>query len=99
MRFIEQVCQYLGAPYSVSAIDTEEVIYRKLNDDFEIEVSGVHAKKQTYSIYVWQIRPHRELVGIYHNICGREALKDALGYCSVKYRNLLREIQVEREEM
>ena len=37
-------------------------------------------------------------MGVYHGIKGQEHLKDILGYCAVKYQNLLSEIQVERED-
>ena len=96
---VDKMVAYLGEPYSASVIDGERVVYRKLNEDFDFEVSGVRQGKKLYSLYVWRLRPHREIVGVYHNINGAEALKDFLGYCAVRYENRLSGIQVEREEL
>ena len=95
---LKKMLAYLGEPYCTTQIDGEDVVYRKLGDDFEFEVSGVCPGKSKYSLYVRQLHPHEEIVGIYHNIPGAEALKDLLGYCAVKYGNRLNRIQVEREE-
>lgn len=95
---VDKMVEYLGEPYCASVIDGERVVYRKLNEDFDFEVSGVHQGKKLYSLYVWRLRPHREIVGVYHNIHGAEVLKDFLGYCAIKYGNRLSSIQAEREE-
>ena len=99
MRKIDKVCQYLGEPYTITQTDTEDVISRNLGNGYSFEVSGVHSGHETCSVYVWQIIPHKELVGVYHGIHGKQDLKDVLGYCAFKYQNLQEKIQVEREEM
>ena len=99
MRKIDKVLQYLGEPYSITVIDSEEVIYRDLGNGYDFEVSGVRAGKETYSLYVWQTRPHKEIMGVYHGIRGEQQLKDVLGYCAFMYQNLREKIQVEREEL
>lgn len=96
---VDKMVDYLGEPYSAFVIDGEKVVYRQLNDDFDFEISGVRPGKNLYSVYVWRLNPHREIVGVYHGIRGAEALKDFLGYCAVKYGNRLSSIQVEREEL
>lgn len=97
MSKINEVLAYLGKPYSITTIDLEPVIYRAL-DGYEFEISGLHKKNMDCTLYVWATAPHRRIVGIYSNIRSCEDLKDLLGYCSVKYQNLLSRIQVERED-
>lgn len=97
MAQIDDVLRYLGSPYSITTIDREPVIYRKLSN-FEFEVSGLHKRTLNCTVYIWMTSPHRELMGIYNGIKSKEYLKDLLGYCSVKYQNLLSRIQVERED-
>lgn len=97
MAQIDDILRYLGQPYTIKTIDFEPVIYRLL-DGFEFEVSGLHKRKLDCTVYVWMTSPHRELMVIYSGIKDKDDLKDLLGYCSVKYRNLLSRIQVERED-
>lgn len=99
MSKIESVLAYLGEPYTISALDNEPVIYRKLENGYELEVSGVHGNAGTYSLYVWQTAPSRELVGVYHGIRGEQTLKDVLGHCAFRFQNLSAKIQVEREDL
>lgn len=96
MAKINGILEYLGSPYHISTIDNEPVIHRQL-DNFELEVSGLHKSSMNCIVYVWMISPHRKLIGIYREIHTKEDLKDLLGYCSVKYQNVLSRIQVERE--
>lgn len=98
MAKINEILEYLGSPYHISTIDNEPVIQRQL-DNFELEVSGLHKNSMDCTIYVWMSSPHRELIGIYSGIRTKEDLKDLLGYCSVKYQNVLSRIQVEREDL
>lgn len=97
MSKINEALEYLGMPYQIRIIDKEPVIYRKLND-FEFEVSGLHKSAVNCTVYVWRNSPHQEIIGIYSGIRSFDDLKDFLGYCSVKYQNLLSKIQVERED-
>lgn len=97
MSKINEVLEYLGKPYQIRIIDMEPVIYRKLND-FEFEVSGLHKSMGGCTLYVWKTVPHQEIVGIYSDIRNLDDLKDLLGFCSVKYQNVLSRIRVERED-
>ncbi len=94
MKLIEKVLQELGSPYEIKVIDYEEVIYRKLNSDYDFEVSGISGK--TCTLYVWALSP-KEIVGIYDKI-PIESLKDVLGYYAAKYQNLTDGIRVLRED-
>lgn len=94
MTLIQKVLQELGSPYEIKVIDLEEVIYRKLNNGYDFEVSSISGK--TCTLYVWAINP-QEIVGIYENI-PIDSLKDVLGYYSTKYQNLTEKILVSRED-
>ena len=96
MAKIDDVQKYLGEPYTVVTMDGEPVIYRAFNG-FDFEVSGINGRSNNYTLYVWRTDTHNEIIGIYNNIKGKEALKDILGYYATKYQNLLSGIQVERE--
>lgn len=94
MKLIQKVLQELGSPYEIKVIDLEEVIYRKLNEEYDFEVSGLSGK--TCTLYVWALNP-QEIVGIYENI-PIDLLKDVLGYYATKYQNLSEKIRVLRED-
>lgn len=80
----------------ISTLDHEPVIYHQL-DNFELEVAGLHKKSMDCTIYVRTSSPHHELASIYCGIQTKEDLKDLLGFCSVKYQNVLSRIQFERK--
>lgn len=96
LKSTNKVLQSLGWPYTTKIIDGEEVVYRDLENGYDIEVLGCRSEK--YAVYVWMVAPHREIVGIYSGIRGEADLKDTLGYVAFKYGNLSKRIQVEREE-
>lgn len=96
MSKINDILEYIGAPYRLSTIDKEPIIYRQL-ENLEFEVSGLHKRSMDCTVHIWMTSPHRELISIYGGIHTKEDLKDLLGYCSVKYQNVLSRIQVERE--
>ena len=98
MKEIEKVRQFLGEPYTITTIDLEEVIYRNLGNGYDFEISGVRAGHHIYSLYVWKLEPHREIVAIYHKIHGKQELKDLPGHCAFIYQNLDKKIQIERQE-
>lgn len=85
--------EYLGEPYILSVIDNAEVVYRRLNNNYEIEIF----KTSFYNLCVWS-SPPRRLVCAYKNIESLIELKDLSGYVAVRYQNLLDQILVEHEE-
>lgn len=40
----KELLQLLGSKYSIKTIDGEECIYRKINDTYDIEISGTRLK-------------------------------------------------------
>ncbi len=97
MKYIDKVLAYLGEPYIIATRDLETCIVREF-PNFEFEVSGVRSEKHPCTLYVWMMKPHVELMGIYQGIVGKEALKDLLGYYAAKYQNLPEKVHVERED-
>lgn len=93
MSYLQKLKEYLGAPYTIKEIDGTDTIYRKIGDNYELEVF----KPGTLTVYVHSVNP-RSIVGIYTGIKDQEDLKDFLGYLVTKYQNLLEKVQVEREE-
>ncbi len=96
MTKLQSVLTYLGHPYSTNTIDGEDIIYRKLSNNYEFEVSGIHGNSRDCTIYVWD--ELQRIVGVYSKVQYPETLKDFLGYLAVKYQNLTSEILAERED-
>lgn len=45
----------IGNDYSIKVIDHEPCIYKKLNDSYDIEISGTQRASGHMSVYVWDI--------------------------------------------
>ena len=90
---LNDLIAYIGSPYEAKTIDFEDVIYRKLDNGIELEVSGIAGNSNTCTIYVWD---QRVLSGIYTVPKNKPMLKDCLGMLAFKYQNLSSRIQVER---
>lgn len=97
LKQLRDTCTFLGPMYSVRVIDGVEVIYRKINDALEFEVTGFFGDTAMV-VNVWQRRPHTELMAIYAGVTSKEDLVDVLGYLAFKYQNLRDKIRVERED-
>lgn len=94
---IDEICKYLGEPYTIRTIDNAPVIYRKINEDYEFEVTGFFGRNPL-TINLWQIHPHQELLVVYTNIKDKQDLKDLLGYWSSVVQDIPSRIRVERED-
>lgn len=95
---LKMVCEFLGPMYEVKKIDQVETVYRRINDAYEFEITGFFSRKP-FTVNLWQITPHRELMVIYSGIQTKEDLADVLGYLAFKCKNLSSQIQVEREDL
>ena len=94
---IDDICKYLGEPYVIRNIDNTPVIYRKINENYEFEITGFFGKIPL-TINLWQIQPHQELIVVYTNIKDKQDLKDLLGYWSSVVQDIPGRIRVERED-
>lgn len=93
---LNEVCRFLGPMYSVRVIDGVESIYRKIDEEYDFEVTGFFGGS-SMCVYLWRRKPHTEIVSIYSDIKTKEQLSDTLGYLAFKCQNLAAQIQVERE--
>lgn len=96
MPLLQKLACSLGAPYSIRKLDQEPLIYRKLGNGYELEVSGIRSMSGKCCPYVWK-EVLRVLTGIYSDIPVKD-LKDVLGHYAFKYQNLSEKIRVERED-
>ena len=62
----KELLTHLGPNYESRIIDGEPCVYRDLGD-YDIEISGGSYRRPFY-IFVWQKRPHLEIVERYKNI-------------------------------
>lgn len=78
---------YLGPEYSVKIIDGVESIYRKINENYDIEVSGTLRKGHNMSIFVWDISGGipTEIVERHFDIKDWAQLKSLLNQIVEKY--------------
>lgn len=97
MKLLQKIISDIGSPYEIRNVDMEDVIYRRLDNGYEFEVSGIYSSSGKCTLYVWGTDP-KKVVGIYSGVPVR-SLKDFLGYYAVRYQNLVEQIQVEREEI
>lgn len=81
----------IGPEYSSKVIDGELCGYRKLNDYYDIEISGMNnnrIKNQNFNVYVWSIKPSYEIVEKFFEIKSVQELKKILSQIQGKYQNL-----------
>lgn len=81
----------LGENYSSAIIDNELCAYRKINDAYDIEISGLNnnrIKNPNFTVYVWKLLPGKHIVEQYNNIHDISELKTTLQSIVQKYQNL-----------
>ncbi len=87
MKNIDSYLKELGPGYSIQIIDMESVIYHKINEYYDIEISGLDNRKKnpTIVIYVWQIFPVKRIIETVNNINSVSHLVDTLAELRLKY--------------
>lgn len=72
---------------SIRVIDGERVIYRKIGDAYEIEVSGLDNKRKSLKadIYVWALNPGPHIVEEIFDIRTESRLADTIAELLQKY--------------
>lgn len=80
----------LNPIYSIKIIDREQCLYHKINDYYDIEVSGLNNQKKSAecTIFVWLIKPYRDLVEIIPVGNNLSVLSDTLAEIRNRYRTL-----------
>lgn len=86
---LKEVLNYLGSEYSAKTIDGEVCAYRKLNDRYDVEISGCNYKRKPFYVYVWDISRGEgiaaRLVKQYGPVRDLGQLKDTLDYLADVY--------------
>lgn len=93
---LTELAEWLGTEYTVRIIDKGEVVFCEIDGVYEFEIVPYGT---TYTIYLWQRKPHTELMCIYSHIRSARDLKDTLGHLAFKCRKTADRIQVEREDL
>lgn len=80
--------KYLGPSYSIKIIDHVETIYRKINENYDIEISGLHNTSTSWkaTIFVWKLNPLITVEQI--ETISLKDLEEHLDQVVVKYRHL-----------
>lgn len=90
-NLLQSRCEELGPEYSVVTIDLERCIYRRINDFFDIEISGVDNSKfqgLNIGVYVWRISPNREIAQKILGIPSMDELRRHLQLIVDEYQGL-----------
>ena len=76
---IIKICKALGNNYSIKKIDNENVIYRKLNENYDIEISGIDNSSSHLRIvvFVWDLKT-KKVINSYSEIDSLERLQSVL---------------------
>lgn len=84
---IKDICAQLGDLYSIKVIDLENCIYRKLNDEYDIEVSGLDNRKKGFSctVYLWSIKAGNRIESTYSDISSFGQLLETLQSLEMLY--------------
>jgi hypothetical protein len=87
----KELLAMLGKGYSLKTIDFERCIYRRINNSFDIEISGTSKKSNKIRIYVWNIENGTGngalIMETIDNISSDAELKDTLENIVDKYSN------------
>lgn len=87
MNNLEKLAQELGAPYTITTIDNERVLYCNINQNYEIEVSGLDniRKHPSIVVYIWQKSPQIKCVETLEGLHSKSLLADTLVELRHKY--------------
>lgn len=88
----QKLLEFLGSEYSIEQIDFEPCVYRKINNNYDIEISGTEKANHPVDIYVWNISNGMQgtahIVEKHFNISDWSNLKALLDDIVKKYQDL-----------
>lgn len=85
---MQRVLDYLGKDYRPQMIDLEMCVYKKINDEYDIEITGCNdGRKRKMRIHVWQTKPNMYIVEQTDYIRTYQNLKNVLDKLTIKYQN------------
>lgn len=84
---IKDIQKQLGNLYSIKMIDLENCIYRKLNEEYDVEVSGLDNRKKSFNctVYLWSLKPGKSIESTYSDISSFEQLLETLQSLEMLY--------------
>ncbi len=84
---IMDIRDQLGSEYSIKVIDLENCIYRKLNNKYDIEISGLDNRKHGFhcAVYLWSISPTMSIEATYEDVSSLEQLLEILKSLEMLY--------------
>lgn len=84
---IKDIRNQLGSDYSIRVIDLENCIYRKLNDKFDIEISGLDNRRKSFNcnVYLWSLKPGKSIEATFFDIGSFEQLLELLQSLEMLY--------------
>ncbi len=87
-QHFKYVLECLGENYLDKVIDYEHCVYRKINNRYDIEISGVNTskRKKSYSIYVWETSPGLHVIEEIFDVKSISSLKRNLYTIVEKYK-------------
>jgi hypothetical protein len=85
---LNEILEFLGEGYSIKTIDLENVIYFKISDLFDIEISGLNNSRRSFdaTIFVWELKPGLKTIETIQGINSKEKLKEKLDEVIEKYK-------------
>ena len=89
-KYQKELLTYLGPAYKLQIIDFENCIYRKINDRYDIEISGTYTASHPIMICVWDIskgfNSSSRIIETIQDIRTKEDLKNTLDALIQKYQ-------------
>lgn len=88
----QDLLKYLGVGYTLKTIDQELTIYRRINNHYDIELSGASRKGHPISVFVWDISngegASSRIVERHFDITDWDDLRALLEQLTEKYQGL-----------
>ncbi|MBU5439475.1 hypothetical protein KQI42_15780 [Tissierella sp. MSJ-40] len=87
---LKEIRAKLGSDYSIKPVDGEQCIYRKINSNYDLEVSGLNDNKENIDakISVWKISPYSQVIETVRDITSLNSLSISLIDLVEKYQDL-----------
>lgn len=85
---IKDICDKLGRGYSIKSIDLENCIYKRLNSDYDVEVSGLDNSSKTFhcNVYLWHLTNGTRIESTIPDVDSFEQLDALLRFLEIRFR-------------
>lgn len=84
---IKDICDKLGRGYSIKSIDFENCIYKRLNTEYDVEVSGLDnsSKKFNCNVYLWHLTDGARIESTIPDVDSFEQLDALLRFLEIRF--------------